>query len=64
MLNSADYKWLADRSAQLAIDCPAPTVAEALMALALDYLRRAASLSKTTASEQQLALESLDGYGD
>ncbi len=65
MLSSADYKLLADRSAQLAIDCPAPTVAEALMALALDYLRRAASLSRATASEQrQLTLESLDGYGD
>jgi hypothetical protein len=34
--------------AQLAIECAAPTVAEALMALALDYMKRAA-----TGSEQQ-----------
>jgi hypothetical protein len=47
-LTSQDYKRLADRSAQLAIECAAPTVAEALMALALDYMKRAA-----TASEQQ-----------
>jgi hypothetical protein len=65
MLTYEDYKRLADRSAQLAIECTAPTVAEALMALALDYLRRAASLSRAAASEQQqIAREPWDGYGD
>jgi hypothetical protein len=64
MLSSADYKQLADRSAQLAIDCPAPSVAEALMALALDYMRRAASVSRTPAERQQPARDPEDGYGD
>ena len=65
MPTSKDYKRLADRSAQLAIDCPTPTVAEALMALAWDYSRRASSLSRAAASEQQqLAQEPPDGFGD
>jgi len=39
-----DYKQLAKRCAELASECSAPTVAEALRALAVDYLTRAARL--------------------
>jgi hypothetical protein len=41
-----DYKQLAERCFELASESSAPTVAEALRALALDYLRRAAKLRK------------------
>jgi hypothetical protein len=37
-----DYKQLAERCLELASESSAPTVAEALRALALDYLMRAA----------------------
>jgi hypothetical protein len=43
MLTSEDYEQLAKRCAELAGECSAPTVAEALRALELDYLARAAS---------------------
>jgi len=46
MLNSEDYKQLAERCAELASECSAPTVAAALRALAFDYLRRAAKLRR------------------
>ena len=41
-----DYKQLAERCAEIASECSAPTVAEALRALAVDYLRRAAKLRR------------------
>jgi hypothetical protein len=41
-----DYKQLAKRCAEIASECSEPTVAEALRALAFDYLRRAAKLRK------------------
>jgi hypothetical protein len=41
-----DYKQLAERCMELASDSSAPTVAEALRALALDYLMRAAKLRR------------------
>jgi hypothetical protein len=41
-----DYRLLAERCAKIASDCSEPTVAEALKALALDYLRRAAKLRR------------------
>jgi hypothetical protein len=41
-----DYKQLAERCAEIASDCSEPTVAAALRALALDYLRRAAKLRR------------------
>jgi len=47
MLSSEDYRQLADRSAQLAIGCCAPSVARALLALALDYMMLAARLSQS-----------------
>ena len=43
MLTSTDYREMADRSAQLAIASPAPSVAEALLALALHYMTQAAT---------------------
>ena len=38
MLTSESYKQLSDRCAQLAIASTAPSIAEALMALAFDYV--------------------------
>jgi hypothetical protein len=48
----APYKQSAERCAEFASDCPTRAVAEALKALALDYLARAANLCKreTTAT--------------
>jgi hypothetical protein len=43
MLTREDYRQLAERCALLAGECGASGVAEALRALALDYLSRAAS---------------------
>ena len=43
MLTREDYRQLAERCALLAGEGGAPGVAEALRALALDYLTRAAS---------------------
>jgi len=40
MLTREDYRQLAERCALLAAECGAPGVAEALRALALDYLAR------------------------
>jgi hypothetical protein len=42
MLTSEDYRELAERCALLASECAAPSVAEALRMLALDYLTQAA----------------------
>jgi len=41
-----DYQELAKRCVELASECSAPTVAEALRALAVDYLTRAARLRR------------------
>jgi hypothetical protein len=41
-----DYKQLAERCFELANESSAPTVAEALRALAMDYLMRAAKLRR------------------
>ena len=46
MLTSEDYKQLAERCVELASECSAPTAAEALRALAVDYLSRAARLRR------------------
>jgi hypothetical protein len=55
MLTREDYRQLAERCALLAGECGAPGVAEALRALALNYLARAAS-----AGQEQVP-ESADG---
>jgi hypothetical protein len=49
MLTSNDYKELAARCTELASESSEPTVAEALTALASDYLARAAKLHHQTA---------------
>jgi hypothetical protein len=49
MLTSSDYKELAARCTELASETSEPTVAEALMALASDYLARATKLHRQTA---------------
>jgi hypothetical protein len=49
MLSSSDYRELAARCTELASESSEPTVAEALMALASDYLARAAKLHRQTA---------------
>jgi hypothetical protein len=49
MLTSNDYRELAARCTELASESSEPTVAEALMALASDYLARAAKLHRQTA---------------
>jgi len=49
MLTSNDYKELAIRCTELASESSEPTVAEALRALASDYLARAAKLHHQTA---------------
>jgi hypothetical protein len=53
MLISKDYNQLAERCAELASECSSPSVAEALRALALDYLTRAASVHKRKATAQR-----------
>ena len=50
MLISNDYKERAARCTELASEFSEPTVAEALMALASDYLARAAKLHRQTAN--------------
>jgi len=62
MLTSADYREMADRSAQLAIASPAPSVAEALLGLALHYMTQAASPGCSTS--QQPSPSGLQGFGD
>jgi lactate dehydrogenase-like 2-hydroxyacid dehydrogenase len=62
-----DYKQMADRVAQIAIASSAPSVAEALMALALDHMRRANGLSRRLADGPPHQLTQQDqyaGYGD
>ena len=49
MLTSNDYKELAARCTELASEFSEPAVAEALSALASDYLARAANLHHQTA---------------
>jgi hypothetical protein len=38
MPSSEDYRQMANRTAQIAIACSAPSVAAALLALALEYM--------------------------
>ena len=64
MLTSADYREMADRSAQLAIASPAPSVAEALLALALHYMTQAASRCSGTSPQQWQSQSPLQGFGD
>lgn len=63
MLTSADYREMADRSAQLAIASPAASVAEALLALALHYMTLSANGASNTSQQPQHNLGQL-GFGD
>jgi hypothetical protein len=63
MLTSESYKQLSDRCAQIAIASSTPSVAQALMALAFDYLARA-NESASPAMGQQRHEEPVDGFGD
>ncbi len=60
MLTSEDYRQMANRSAQLAIACAAPSVSEALMTLALDYM----SLAAAKRSQQETRQDPSAGFGD
>jgi hypothetical protein len=64
MLTSEDYRQMANRSAQLAIACSAPSLAEALMALALDYVRAARLSQPTDAKQAQYLRQDPSGFGD
>ena len=65
MLTSEDCKQLSNRFAQLAIASSAPSVAEALMAVAFDYASQAARLSETEEQQQQNRRHNpVDGFGD
>ena len=59
MPTSEDYKQMANRSAQLAIACSAPSVAQALFALGLEYMALAARLGQAAEMPQDPA-----GFGD
>ena len=59
MPTSEDYRQMANRSAQLAIGCSAPSVAQALLALGLEYMALAARLGEPAAMRQDPA-----GFGD
>ena len=62
MLGFQDYRQLADRSAQLAVASPEPSVKGALMALAANYMSAAANLSRL--AQEELQQNPSDGYGD
>ena len=62
-----DYRQMANRTAQIAIACSAPSVAAALLALALEYMVLAEGLNPPVfAKEQQLQEMQQDpvGFGD
>ena len=63
MLTSEDYRQMADRSAQLAIACPASCVAAALLALSLDYMMAASRLSEHE-RPQMRQHDTAAGFGD
>ena len=66
MATSEDYRQMANRSAQLAIACSTPSVAQALLALALDYMALAAQRGQAAAGRQQHQHMHQDpaGFGD
>jgi hypothetical protein len=65
MLMSDDYRQMADRSAQLAIACSEPSVAKSLLALALDYMMLATTLSQPAHQRRQMQQhDPAAGFGD
>jgi hypothetical protein len=63
MVASEDCRQQAQRCAQLAIAASAPSVAGALMMLALDYLAQSHALREHPAMQQPL-VDSSAGFGD
>jgi hypothetical protein len=53
MIGSDDYIELAQRCAQLAVECSAPSLSEALMKLAGDYLEQGHKQSAGEPKRQQ-----------
>ena len=66
MPTSEAYRGMANRCAELAIACSAPSVATALLALALDYMALADKLGRPAApQEHQLEeIQEVVGFGD
>jgi len=58
-----DYRQMANRSAQLAMGCAAPSVAQALLALALDYMALAAKYGQPALGQQHMRQDPA-GFGD
>ena len=64
---SEDYRQMANRAAQIAIACSAPSVAAGLLALALEYMALADGLSRPALEKEQQLQEMQEdptGYGD
>jgi hypothetical protein len=64
MATSEGYRQMADRSAQLALGSAAPSVAQALLALALDYMALAAKHGQPAAAQHQHMRQDPAGFGD
>jgi hypothetical protein len=67
MLTVEDYKRLSHQAAELAIASEDPFLGQALLQLALDFMKQAATLSETAAVEQLRPGSqqySIDGFGD
>jgi len=65
MLISDNYRQMADRSAQLAIACSEPSVANSLLALALDYMTLATTLGQPAHQGPQTQQhDPAAGFGD
>ena len=64
MATTEDYRQMANRSAQLAIGCAAPSVAQALLALALDYMALAAKHGQPAAAQHLHMRQDPAGFGD
>ena len=67
MPTSNEYRQMANRAAQIAIGCAAPSVARALLALALSYMALADGVSQPKVEREQQLREMQEdhaGYGD
>jgi|EndMetStandDraft_8_1072994.scaffolds.fasta_scaffold1534512_1 hypothetical protein len=67
MLTAEDYRRLSKQAVQLAIASEDPCRSQALLQLALDYMRRAAMLSEAAPTEQLQQTgqhNPNDGFGD
>jgi hypothetical protein len=64
MPTSEDYRQMANRTAQIAIECAAPSVSGALLALALEYMALANGLSPPAFGEERQFLQDAGGFGD